>query len=225
MCIAVFLWQAHPLYPLILLLNRDEYFNRPTKPAEWWEGGDILGGRDEIGGGTWLACCKNGRLAFLTNFRENESLPFANTRGDLPLRFLKSKKNLAEFADEVIQDSDKFNGFNLILADLCSKNMVYMTNRPKEKKPSVLQVSLGIHVLTNANLDSPWPKAQRLLNNFRELLNIYGEGEVDVHEMVEKLMTDTIKADKSLLPGIYLPDDEYPRSSIFVDTDTALVWY
>ena len=71
---------------------------------------------------------------------------------------LQSKKNLAEFADEVIQDSDKFNGFNLILADLCSKNMVYMTNRPKEKKPSVLQVSLGIHVLTNANLDSPWPK-------------------------------------------------------------------
>ncbi|CAO2813889.1 unnamed protein product [Amaranthus hypochondriacus] len=225
MCIAVFLWQAHPLYPLILLLNRDEYFNRATKPAHWWEGGDILGGKDEVGGGTWLACSKNGRLAFLTNFRENESLPFANTRGDLPLRFLKSKKNLTEFADEVIQESDKFNGFNLILADLSSKNMVYVTNRPKEKKASALQVSPGIHVLTNANLDSPWPKAQRLLHNFRELLNTCGEGEVDAHEMVEKLMTDTTKTDKSLLPGIYLPDDEYPRSSIFVDTDTSLGRY
>ena len=28
MCIAVFLWRAHPLYPLILLLNRDEYHSR-----------------------------------------------------------------------------------------------------------------------------------------------------------------------------------------------------
>lgn len=68
-----------------------------------------------------------------------------------------------------------------------------------------------------------WSKAQRLLHNFRELLNTCGEGEVDAHEMVEKLMTDTTKTDKSLLPGIYLPDDEYPRSSIFVDTDTSLV--
>lgn len=28
MCIAVFIWQAHPLYPFFLLLNRDEYHTR-----------------------------------------------------------------------------------------------------------------------------------------------------------------------------------------------------
>lgn len=28
MCIAVFMWQAHSMYPFLLLLNRDEYHNR-----------------------------------------------------------------------------------------------------------------------------------------------------------------------------------------------------
>lgn len=41
--------------------------------------------------------------------------------------------------------------------------------------------------------------------------------------MVEKLMTNTVKDDVSLLPGIYSPRTEYQYSSIFVDTDTELV--
>lgn len=62
---------------------------RPTKPLEWWECGEILGGRDELAGGTWLACSRNGRVAFITNFREVQSLPQAKSRGELPVRFLK----------------------------------------------------------------------------------------------------------------------------------------
>lgn len=134
MCIAVFLWQSHRIYPFILLLNRDEYLSRweqrnpvfvfliliqvlilccsifnhnklrisllfflfffsfyllrPTKPLAWWEDGEIVGGRDTVAGGTWLACTKHGRLAFLTNFRELRCIPDAKSRGDLPVRFL-----------------------------------------------------------------------------------------------------------------------------------------
>lgn len=225
MCIAVFMWQDHPLYPFLLLLNRDEYHSRPTKAAGWWEGGEILGGRDEVGGGTWLACSKGGRLAFLTNFRELQSLPQAKTRGDLPVRFLKSEKDPTAFADEVIQEADQYNGFNLILVDLCSKAMVYVTNRPKENKPYALQVPPGIHVLTNASLDSPWPKAQRLHHNFKELIHTHGEGELHADEMVKKLMMDTSKADESSLPGLYPLHFEYQLSSIYVDTDTPLGRY
>eukprot|EP00257_Ricinus_communis_P023573 XP_015583597.1 transport and Golgi organization 2 homolog [Ricinus communis] len=92
MCIAVFLWQAHPLYPFLLLLNRDEYHSRPTKPLSWWGSGDqILGGRDEQAGGTWLACTKDGKIAFLTNVREIISTPTDSSRGDLPVNFLQVK--------------------------------------------------------------------------------------------------------------------------------------
>lgn len=74
------------------------FFGRPTKPAGWWEGEDIIGGRDEVGGGTWLACSKSGRVAFLTNFRESESNPDAKSRGDLPVRFLKVIMDLIFFS-------------------------------------------------------------------------------------------------------------------------------
>lgn len=55
----------------------------------WWEGSDIVGGRDEIAGGTWLACSREGRVAFLTNVLELRTLPEAKSRGDLPVSFLK----------------------------------------------------------------------------------------------------------------------------------------
>ncbi|KAL5858634.1 hypothetical protein ACOSQ3_006092 [Xanthoceras sorbifolium] len=225
MCIAVFMWQAHPLYPFLLLLNRDEYYTRPTKPLEWWEGGEILGGRDEMAGGTWLACSRDGKVAFLTNFRELQSIPQAQSRGDLPVRFLKSKKNPTDFAEEFVKEAHQYNGFNLILTDIQSKTMVYITNRPEEGKSFVTEVSPGIHVLTNARLDSPWPKAQRLGNNFRELLDKYGEGELPTKEMVEKLMRDTTKDEHGLLPGIFPPEREYNTSSIFIDTESPLGRY
>lgn len=226
MCIAAFLWQAHPLYPFFLLLNRDEYHSRPTKPLEWWECNEILGGRDGLAGGTWLACSRNGRVAFLTNFREVELLPQAKSRGELPVRFLKSKKTPLDFAKEVEKEAHQFNGFNLIIADIPSKTMFYITNRPINNSDSlVTEVPPGIHVLTNAQLDSPWPKALRLDQSLREFVNKNGDRELPVKEMVEKLMTNTIKDDVSLLPGIYSPRREYQYSSIFVDTDSELGRY
>ncbi|KAG2706221.1 hypothetical protein I3760_05G094100 [Carya illinoinensis] len=226
MCIAAFLWQAHPLYPLAILLNRDEYHNRPTRPLEWWEGGEILGGRDEMAGGTWLACSRNGRVAFLTNVREIQKLPEARSRGDLPVRFLQSKNMPMEFAEELEKEADQYNGFNLILVDLCSKTMCYVTNRAKEDNKFATKVEPGIHVLTNALLDSPWPKAQRLHNNFKELLDKWKEEELPVKEMVGKLMMNTIKdEDESILPHIYPPKWEYQLSSILVDADTPIGRY
>lgn len=57
-----------------------------------------------------------------------------------------------------MEEADQFNGFNLIVADLCSMSMVYITNRPKDDGICVREVSPGVHVLSNANLDTPWHK-------------------------------------------------------------------
>lgn len=225
MCIGVFIWQDHPLYPLLLLQNRDEYHNRPTKPVEWWEGCEILGGRDEVAGGTWLACSRGGRVAFLTNVLELQTLPEAKSRGDLPVLFLESIKSPKEFAQDLVKEAHQYNGFNLILADLQSKTMVYISNRPKGEPILMQEVSPGIHVLTNAKLDSPWHKAQRLRLNFQKELIKYGESEIPVKELIPKLMKDKVKADKSKLPRICALDWEYELSSIFVEVDTPLGCY
>lgn len=185
-----------------------------------------MGGRDGLAGGTWLACGRDGRLAFVTNFREVSSLPLAKSRGDLPVRFLKSKKKPMEFAVEIVKEADQFNGFNLILADICSKTMVYVTNRPKGDQAFVTKVLPGIHVLTNANLDTPWPKAKRLGDGFKEILDKCGtDGELADKEMIEKLMTNSIRDDMSLLPRVYPQEREHFLSSIFVDADTPLGRY
>ncbi|CAK7329080.1 unnamed protein product [Dovyalis caffra] len=230
MCIAVFLWQAQPLYPFLLLLNRDEYHSRnlflfrirPTKPLGWWEGGEILGGKDELAGGTWLGCTRDGKIAFITNVREVKSTLQAKTRGDLTLRFLESNKNPKEYAEELAKEADQYNGFNLILADISSKSMVYLTNRPKAEKFIVMEVTPGMHVLSNASLDSPWPKAQRLGNGFKDLMEKYGEAELPTKEMADILMRNTIKDDD---PGIYPSEWEHQLSSIFIETDSPLGRY
>lgn len=66
-------------------------------------------------------------------------------------------------------------------------------------------------------------QAQRLGLNFREQLAKYGKGQIPVKEMVEKLMQDSVKADKSRLPGICSLDWEFDLSSVFVEVDTPLV--
>ncbi|RWW88474.1 hypothetical protein BHE74_00002650 [Ensete ventricosum] len=197
MCIAAWLWQSHPVYPLLLLLNRDEFHDRyswisldgrPTKPVAWWGDGfqKILGGRDGLAGGTWLGCTRDGRLAFLTNVLEPDLLSSAKSRGELPLKFLQvlylydldeficsalfsfgigfsfqGRKSPVEFAEDLVKEANEYNGFNLILADTSSKLMVYVSNRPKGEPVSVQVVSPGLHVLSNAKLDSPWPKVSK----------------------------------------------------------------
>ncbi|KAK3412850.1 hypothetical protein EUGRSUZ_I01529 [Eucalyptus grandis] len=220
MCIAVFLWQAHPLYLFFLLHNRDEYHSRPTEPVAWWDNGEILGGRDGLADGTWQACSRDGKIAFVTNVMEVGRVPEPKSRGSLPVRFLESKKNPMEFAEEVVMEAHQYNGFNLILVDLSCKSMIYVTNRPKDDQALVSEVPPGIHVLATASLDTPLPKAVRLRTNFEKFLEKHGGGELPAQEMADKLMMDTTKADKAMLPGIYSVEFECSLSSIFVEANT-----
>jgi len=164
MCIAAWAWECHPAHRLLLLFNRDEYLSRPTQPAQWWaageDGKEILGGRDELGGGTWMGCTRDGKLAFLTNVREPDSIIGAKTRGQLPVRFLQGSHSPLEYATEIAKEADQYNGFNLILADVNSGTMVYISNRPGGD-PVIQTVAPGLHVLSNGAIDSPWPKVRR----------------------------------------------------------------
>lgn len=39
MCLVLIAWRVHPRYPLIVAANRDEFYARPTLPAQRWPGG------------------------------------------------------------------------------------------------------------------------------------------------------------------------------------------
>ncbi len=67
MCLLVVASQLVPGEPLIVGANRDEILDRPTTPITVLEAGPprVLGGRDELSGGTWLAVNEDGVCAGL----------------------------------------------------------------------------------------------------------------------------------------------------------------
>ena len=73
MCVIFFAYRVHPDFPLILLANRDEFYNRPTvKAKNWADFPDILAGRDLVGGGTWLGVTQNRSLCRRDEFPRSE---------------------------------------------------------------------------------------------------------------------------------------------------------
>lgn len=64
-------------------------------------------------------------------------------------------------------------------------------------------------------------QAERLRHNFKEFIDQYGESDFPIKEMVEKLMTNTVKDEECMLPGIHPPEREQPLSSIFVEAELS----
>jgi uncharacterized protein with NRDE domain len=47
MCLILFAWKRHRNFPLILAANRDEFYERASAPAGFWDDApDLLAGRD-----------------------------------------------------------------------------------------------------------------------------------------------------------------------------------
>jgi uncharacterized protein with NRDE domain len=71
MCLVVFAYDHHPDYWLIFGANRDEFRDRPTEPARYWNRAPhVLAGRDRQAGGTWMGVTTTGKFAAVTNYRD-----------------------------------------------------------------------------------------------------------------------------------------------------------
>src|SRR5690554_7577093 len=76
MCLIAFAYKVSPEYPLILVANREEFYDRPTEKAHFWKGTEehrILAGKDLKAGGTWFGVSENGKWAAVTNHRDMRS--------------------------------------------------------------------------------------------------------------------------------------------------------
>jgi uncharacterized protein with NRDE domain len=167
MCLIVFAWQSHPDYPLILAANRDEFYLRRTRPAAWWgQAVSLLAGHDEEAGGTWLGITRRGRFAALTNVRSpTERNPHAPSRGALVLSALQSRAPAGVWLDGQAARTATYNGFNLLLGDLLTPagGLHYFSNRLDEPARNLAP---GVYGLSNAYLDTPWPKVTRAVGQF-----------------------------------------------------------
>ncbi len=171
MCLITFAWQAHADYPLVVVANRDEFYNRPTQSAHFWiDQPQIFGGRDLSAGGSWMALTRNGRFAALTNYRDPENHNTgAASRGSLVSDFLISNLSAPDFIDSIHHQASAYNGFNLIACD--GDKMVYYSNQVD----GISILEPGTYALSNALLDTPWPKTRSALTKLSNWLEQPGQ--------------------------------------------------
>lgn len=167
-------------YRLILINNRDEFYHRPTKPAEFWGavGRSTIGGTDLTEGsvrGTWLAINPNGRFSCILNILQpNKQVDSSKkSRGYLTTSFVEGKASPATYLEEI--NGSDYNGFLLVTMDLKQTTGSFYTNK-SSNPPS--QITTGINVFGNSPPIKLWPKAA---------------GAREVFERIVKEKTDTKK--------------------------------
>lgn len=211
MCLIFLAWKQHADYPLVVAANRDEFYARPTARADFWEDAPgMLAGRDLSGGGTWLGVTRDGRFAALTNYRGGAvNTAGAPTRGRLVSDFLLSDAPPEAYLDELQTRADEYNGFNLVVGD--REGLHWYSNRGG--MPSSL--TPGVYGVSNALLDTPWPKVERGKEAFAGLL---GDERIGADALFELLEDRTVAADH-ILPdtGIGL-HRERALSPIYIET-------
>jgi len=187
MCLLILAWRDQPGAQLLLLGNRDESHARPSAAADWWsDAPGVLGGRDLEAGGSWLGVTRSGRFAVVTNVREADppTLLRAKSRGELVADFLRGRASPAAYVAGLGMAS--YAGYNLICGDRDS--LWYASNRAVER-----ELAPGVYALSNATLDAPWPKVERLRARFAAA-RAAGE------DAMFELLADRTPADDAALP-------------------------
>lgn len=154
MCLIAFAYRAHPTYELVLMGNRDEFHVRPSAAAHAYaDSPGVYGGRDEQAGGGWLLVHEHGRLVTVTNIRQGSPELGKRSRGHLVQELIRDPSPstaLLAHPDEALQ---AYGRFNLLAFD--AEGLSYARNFPEVHRSAL---NPGVYGLSNAALDTPWPK-------------------------------------------------------------------
>lgn len=217
MCLILMAYQTHPSYPLIIVANRDEFFQRPTERAHWWtQYPDMLAGRDIRGNGSWLGVGKSGRFAALTNYRDGFDLKKnAPTRGALVTRYINEIKDTEAYFEALKASAELYNGYNLLTYD--GQRLSHFSNINQR----VTEITPGIHGLSNALLNSDWQKINKGKAKLEALVaRITKAAPFDIDAAFD-MMLDEAKAPDDLLPQTGVPYEwEKELSSMCIKTET-----
>ncbi len=210
MCLLVFQNDAHPEYSLIFGGNRDEFYERPTAPADYWDDAPhVLAGRDLKAGGTWMGITRNGYWGVVTNIRDDHPRRNdARSRGTLVADYLREEPAPRAYLDRIAAEADQYNGFNLLLGT--PNALYYLSNR----EGTVQAVESGLHGLSNDRLDTPWPKVRRA----KEGLQVRIEKDEVTSDSLLDLLDDRRPAPDDQLPETgFGKERERMLSPIFID--------
>lgn len=208
---------------LLITANRDEFAGRPTMPLHWWQEG-LLAGKDLQAGGTWLGITRSGRFAAVTNVRDpalrTAAVPFGS-RGLMVKTFLLSDCDPQDYAQQMLAVVSEASPYNLILGriQMNSIQTLWLGGRSRALMP----LQAGSHVLSNAELNTPWPKARRL----KAALATEDEEAIDAVMHSQTLASDdelpatgvSFGWEKRLSAALISGEDYHTRSSTLIRLD------
>ena len=162
MCTLIVLHRCVEASPLLVVANRDEYFERPAEGPTLRDvptasgTARLLAPRDVREGGTWLGLNEYGLFAALTNRRCASPDPDRRSRGLIVTDALTAAR--ARDAAEMIEslDADAYNPFNLLVADRETAHVFSY-----EGKPERIDLEPGAHVIGNVHPHESTPKLER----------------------------------------------------------------
>jgi uncharacterized protein with NRDE domain len=213
MCVIALAWNAHPRWRLLLVGNRDEAHARPSAALAHWDDAPILGGRDLEAGGTWLGVTAGGRCSVVTNVRNPRDPQLGLSRGLLVSDYLSGNDGAARHAEKLRLVAADYRPFNLLTFDATQAFLI--GNRPG---PQAQPLSAGVHGLSNAQLDTPWPKTKKLCEQLQHWLDADdGKGQTDDFSPLFDALADERLASDAQLPdtGIGLERERW-LSSVFI---------
>lgn len=150
MCLIAIAVHASPRYPIVIAANRDEFYDRPTRPLHIWDDDpNVAGGRDLRAGGTWLAVTRDGRFAAVTNIRGNDGPPDPRSRGALVGDFVRSNIPPLEYAQSI--HTNDYAGFHLLAGD--RESVAHVASDTAARL-----LDDGIFAVSNAAAAIDWPK-------------------------------------------------------------------
>ena len=163
MCLLVFVWQTEPAYSLVVAANRDERFERPAQSLCVLRDRDprILGGRDDLAGGTWLAVNQHGVVAGLTNRPSPGGRDLSKrSRGELPL--MAAEQRTAHDAVHELARHVRPGRLQPGMAPGGDRDSLHYVEIAADRPPSFRVLSPGIHILENVALGERSLKVDRV---------------------------------------------------------------
>ena len=235
MCILFFALKQHPIYPVIICANRDEFHQRPTLAMFPWKTPKIIAGKDLQAGGTWLGFNALGYFSALTNYRQGPATVSDNqgkkSRGELVLNSLNAlafpQHNALSTAETSDDKSDENNNENnnensdkksdeTFFTSLATNsknypgfNLIYGSLNDLHCFDSINQeyhsLSPGFHSICNGALDDIWPKMASGQQALTRTITGNTGNREVLTEQLFKLMTDPQQAETDKLPDTGMP--------------------
>jgi uncharacterized protein with NRDE domain len=155
-CTILLAWHAHPDAPVILAANRDELISRASAPPGVLHSDPlVMGGRDLVAGGTWLAVSAAGTVCAVTNRHPADGRPAPpdptrRSRGEIPLALLTDGDPQNVPARLAVLGPGRYNPVNVAWV---SADRALVAEVDDSGPVRVIDLQPGAHVLTTGDLD------------------------------------------------------------------------